>query len=128
MNVHRLFLPVYLVLLGFLLLYSCGVKAQEKLKEGDTLTGIAALCENIEDAATLVGLTARYGRNVGLGFMNESDNTCALVPTTAKVGAIEMADIKGKNGDVWTVLGVTVEDKPHFIVIPSAMVATPTSY
>lgn len=121
----------YLVAIGIIVLLvasSSIARAQEKLKEGDVRTGMVVLCEKVEDAATLIGLTTRYGRNVGMGYMQEEDNTCTMAPVTFTVGAVELAGVKDKQGAEWLILGITIEDKPHYSVIPSAMVATPASY
>lgn len=126
MNAHRLFLPVYVVLAVMLLMYSCGVRA-EGIRTGETHTGMVAICKTADDAATLIGLTTKYGQKTGISWMQEEDNTCTLTPVTFKVGEVELDGIKDRTGTSWMILGVTANEEPFFIVVPSSIYVHPAS-
>lgn len=125
---HRIFWPVYVILAITVLLFSTGAMGQEKLKEGDTLTGVVAVCEAHSDAATLIGLVTKYGTSTATGWMEDPDNTCALLPVTFKVGAVEVSGMKDRRGVEWSIVGVTIDEKPHFAVMMSSSLASQTSY
>lgn len=99
----------------------------QTVRTGETHTGMVAICDKVEDAATLIGLTTKYGQKTAIGWMQEDDNTCTLIPVTFKVGEVELDGVKAKDGANWMVLGVTVDDKPAYIVAPSALYQS-TSY
>ena len=114
--------------LALALLLLSGVAQAQPFKTGDTVTNRFAVCETMEDAATLIALTTRYGQNTGIGYMQEDDNTCVLTPVTITVGEIELGDMNDKKGLEWVILNVTVDDKPLYVVIPSVALVKPTSY
>lgn len=91
------------------------------IQTGESHTGMVAICANMDDAATLIGMTTKHGLSTARGWMNEDHNTCALVPVAFTVGEVEVDGIKDRNGQAWMILGVMVADKQHYIVLPSAV-------
>ena len=107
-----------------LLLLLSGAAEAQQIKVGDTVTNRFAICETMEDAATLIAITTRYGQNTGMGYMQESDNTCTLVPVTLTIGEIELGDMKDKQGVEWAIVNVTVDEKKLYVVMPATVLAT----
>ena len=102
--------------------------AHAQMKEGTEVTGTVAICDNVQDAATLLGIVTTYGQQTGMGFTREDSNTCAVAPVTFIVGAIEIGGMKDREGMEWIMVAVRFNDKNAYIVVLATMYVQQSSF